>query len=33
MELIVYIEESIWGIVPKQSSAVRELRMLTVAST
>jgi len=33
MELIVQSEESILGIVPKQSSAVSALSTLTVAST
>jgi len=33
MELIVKLEESILGVVPKQSSAVSGLWMLTVAST
>jgi len=33
MELIVQLEESILAGVPKQSSAVSELWMLTVAST
>jgi len=33
MELIVWLEESILGDVPKQSSAVSGLWMLTVAST
>jgi len=30
---VLYLEESILGFVPKQSSAVSGLRMLTVAST
>jgi len=32
-KLIVYLEESVLGVVPKQSSAVSGLWMLTVAST
>jgi len=33
MELIVKLEESILVVIPKQSSAVNGLKMLTIAST
>jgi len=33
MELIVWLEESILGIAPKQSSAISGLWMLSVAPT